>query len=84
MFWSMANGYAPVLSWQEQSRVVCGAVSADAGLDFISFLLGPSLAALAALYRLAHALHHRNTMSGPWSGLLHASGRASAVFLSMC
>ena len=69
MFWAMANGYAPMLFWS------------DNPVWFILlFLLTPiwisfhfywihRLIHWPPLYRLAHALHHRNTNVGPWSGL---------------
>jgi len=69
MFWAMGNGYAPVLYWS------------DNPIWFILlFLLTPIWISFhfywvhrwlhwPPLYRLAHALHHRNTNVGPWSGL---------------
>jgi len=69
MFWAMGNGYAPVLYW------------ADSPSWFVLlFLLTPIWISFhfywvhrwlhwPPLYRLAHALHHRNTNVGPWSGL---------------
>jgi len=66
--WSMANGYAPVWSWE------------DGAVWFVAvFLLIPIwesfyffgihwLLHTKPLYRY-HALHHRNTDIGPWSGL---------------
>ncbi len=69
MFWAMANGYAPVLTWS------------DSPIWFIAlFLLTPvwisfhfywihRLIHWPPLYRTVHALHHRNTNVGPWSGL---------------
>ncbi len=69
MFWAMANGYAPVLLWSENP------------VWFVAlFLLTPiwisfhfywihRLLHWPPLYRAAHALHHRNTNVGPWSGL---------------
>ncbi|MCJ8309355.1 MAG: sterol desaturase family protein [Rhizobiaceae bacterium] len=68
MFWAMANGYAPILLW------------ADNPIWFIAlFFLTPIWISFhfywihrflhwPPLYRLAHALHHRNTNVGPWSG----------------
>ena len=69
MFWAMANGYAPVLLWSEHP-----------GWFIIITLLTPIWISLhfywvhrwlhwPPLYRLAHALHHKNTNVGPWSGL---------------
>ena len=69
MFWAMGNGFAPVLLW------------ADNPVWFVLlFLLTPVWISFhfywvhrwlhwPPLYRLAHALHHRNTNIGPWSGL---------------
>jgi sterol desaturase/sphingolipid hydroxylase (fatty acid hydroxylase superfamily) len=69
MLWAMANGYAPILSW------------VDNPLSFILLIfLTPVWISFhfywihrwlhwPPLYKLAHALHHRNTNVGPWSGL---------------
>ena len=69
MFWAMANGWAPVLLW------------VDNPVWFIFlFLLTPiwisfhfywihRLLHWPPVYKLAHALHHRNINVGPWSGL---------------
>ncbi len=68
MFWAMANGYAPVLAWS------------DSPIWFVAlFFLTPIWISFhfywihrwlhwPPLYKLAHALHHRNTNVGPWSG----------------
>ncbi len=69
MFWAMANGYAPVLAW-----------SANPVWFVALFLLTPvwisfhfywihRLIHWPPLYKSVHALHHRNTNVGPWSGL---------------
>lgn len=69
MFHAMARGWVPVLAW------------ADNPVWFVLlFLLTPVWISLhfywihralhwRPLYRLAHALHHRNVNVGPWSGL---------------
>ncbi len=69
MLWLMANGYAPVLLWS------------DNPIWFVAlFLLTPvwisfhfywihRLIHWPPLYKSVHALHHRNTNVGPWSGL---------------
>lgn len=69
MFWAMANGYAPVLS--RGSNPVWFVVLFLLTPVWISFhfywvhrfLHWPPL------YKSVHALHHRNTNVGPWSGL---------------
>ncbi len=69
LFWAMANGWAPVLTW------------ADSPVWFVAlFLLIPMwesfyfywihrLLHVPFLYKHVHALHHRNINVGPWSGL---------------
>jgi len=69
MLWAMANGYAPILLWADNPIWF-------AALWFLTpiwisfhfywihrFLHWPPI------YKIAHALHHRNTNVGPWSGL---------------
>jgi lathosterol oxidase len=69
MFHAMANGYAPHLTWAQNPVWFCAL-----------FLLTPVIISLhfywihralhwGPLYRLAHALHHKNVNVGPWSGL---------------
>ncbi|MCY4243670.1 MAG: sterol desaturase family protein [Rhodobacter sp.] len=69
LFWSMGNGWAPVLVWSD------GPI-----LFVVLFILTPVWISLhfywihrvlhwGPLYRFAHALHHRNVNVGPWSGL---------------
>lgn len=69
MFWAMSNGYAPPLAWADNPLWLV-----------VIFLLTPIWISVhfywvhrwmhwPPLYRLAHALHHRNTNVGPWSGL---------------
>jgi sterol desaturase/sphingolipid hydroxylase (fatty acid hydroxylase superfamily) len=69
VYWAMANGYAPTILFPENP------------LWFI--LMFPFLVVWSSfhfywvhralhvpwLYRLAHALHHRNVNVGPWSGI---------------
>ncbi|MEM7122527.1 MAG: sterol desaturase family protein [Pseudomonadota bacterium] len=69
MFWAMANGYAPLLLWD------------DSPVWFVVlFFLTPIWISFhfywvhrwlhwPPLYKRAHALHHRNVNVGPWSGL---------------
>ena len=69
MFWAMANGYAPVLTVAENP--VWFVLLFPLTPVWISFHFYWIHRALhwPPLYRLAHALHHRNTNVGPWSGL---------------
>lgn len=69
MFWAMANGYAPHLAWVDNP--VWFLLLFPLTPLWISFHFYWVHRALhwPPLYRLAHALHHRNTNVGPWSGL---------------
>ncbi|WP_282608648.1 sterol desaturase family protein [Pelagibius sp. Alg239-R121] len=69
MMWGMANGYVPTLAWSESPVWFV-----------LLFLLVPLWESFyfywvhrflhwPPLYRIAHALHHRNTNVGPWSGM---------------
>jgi len=69
LFWAMANGYAPVLSFAE-APVWCA----------LWLLLVPMWSSFhyywthrlehhPKLYKRVHALHHRNVNIGPWSGI---------------
>lgn len=69
LMWGYANGYISYLTWQEN----------PVWFVFLFFLI-PIWGSLhfywihrflhwPPLYRAAHALHHRNTNIGPWSGM---------------
>ncbi|MGI9355808.1 MAG: sterol desaturase family protein, partial [Rhizobiaceae bacterium] len=66
MFWAMANGYAPMLSWPDNPAWF--AIILFLTPMWISFHFYWIHRALhwPPLYRLAHSLHHRNTNVGPW------------------
>ncbi len=69
MLWAQANGRVPTMAWSEHPVwfvVVLWATPVWISFHFYwvhRWLHQPRL------YRLAHALHHRNTNVGPWSGL---------------
>ena len=69
MFWGMANGYVPVLSFAE-NPVLCVVLIAltPVWISFHFYWVHRWLH-WPPLYRIAHALHHRNTNVGPWSGM---------------
>ncbi|MEM1419211.1 MAG: sterol desaturase family protein [Pseudomonadota bacterium] len=69
IFWAMANGYAPVLLWSDNP--IWFLLLFPLTPLWISFHFYWIHRALhwPPLYRLAHALHHRNNNVGPWSGL---------------
>ena len=68
MFWAMANGYAPLLMWSENPVwFVALFFLTPIWISFHFYWIHRWLH-WPPLYRLAHALHHRNTNVGPWSG----------------
>lgn len=69
MFWAMANGYAPVLGlWDNPVWFAALILLTPMWISFHFYWIHRWLH-WPPLYRLAHALHHRNTNVGPWSGL---------------
>ncbi|MBT3556748.1 MAG: sterol desaturase family protein [Rhodospirillales bacterium] len=69
MLWAMANGYVPVLRWDD-NPLWFGALLflTPIWISFHFYWVHLWLHWPPA-YRLAHALHHRNINVGPWSGL---------------
>ncbi len=69
LMWAFANGYVPMTSWSE-NPVWCVALIALVPVWYsFHFYWAHRLLHWKPLYRMAHALHHRNTNIGPWSGL---------------
>ena len=72
MFWAMANGYAPVLVFDGSPLSIFWFVLllylTPVWISFHFYWIHRALH-WPPLYRLAHALHHRNTNVGPWSGI---------------
>ncbi len=67
--WAFANGYIPMLSWEAHPvyfvLLFCAIpMIRDAHFYFVHRLLHYPL-----LYKPFHALHHKNTDIGPWSGM---------------
>jgi sterol desaturase/sphingolipid hydroxylase (fatty acid hydroxylase superfamily) len=69
MFWAMANGYAPVLLPGDNPIWFAGLIFLTPMWISFHFYWVHRWLHWPPLYRLAHALHHRNTNVGPWSGL---------------
>ena len=69
MFWAMANGYAPVLAWSDNPVwFVLLFLLTPVWISFHFYWIH-RLIHWPPLYKSVHALHHRNTNVGPWSGL---------------
>ncbi len=69
LFWAMANGYAPVLQWQDNPLWFAALILLTPVWISFHFYWIHRLIHWPPLYRTVHALHHRNTNVGPWSGL---------------
>ena len=69
MFWAMANGYAPVLLWSDNPIWFVALVFLTPLWISFHFYWVHRWLHWPPLYKLAHALHHRNVNVGPWSGL---------------
>ena len=68
ILWAMANGYAPLWSWQDGPIWFVALFLLIPLWESLYFYVIHRLLHSRALYRF-HALHHRNTDVGPWSGL---------------
>lgn len=69
MMWSLANGYAPALLMPEQLGWLVLLIFLLPMWETTHFFLIHRLIHNNSLYQRIHALHHRNTNVGPWSGL---------------
>ncbi|WP_299684287.1 sterol desaturase family protein [uncultured Tateyamaria sp.] len=69
VFWAMANGYAPTFFFPENPVwFVMWFVLIPIWSSFHFYWVHRALH-WPPLYKLAHALHHRNVNIGPWSGI---------------
>lgn len=69
MIWAMSNGFAPVLNPLEHPIWFVALFFLTPVIISIHFYWIHRLLHWPPLYKAAHALHHRNTNVGPWSGL---------------
>ncbi|NNF81089.1 MAG: sterol desaturase family protein [Rhizobiales bacterium] len=69
MLWSFANGYAPFLNWSDNPALFLAWFIIIPIWASFHFYWIHRLLHWPPLYQMAHALHHRNTNVGPWSGL---------------
>jgi len=69
MLWAMANGYAPMLLWTQNPVWFVALFFLTPMWISFHFYWVHRLLHWPPLYKVAHALHHRNTNIGPWSGL---------------
>ena len=69
MLWALANGYAPALTLPQDWFWLALLIFLLPMWETTHFFLIHRLIHWSPLYRKIHALHHRNTNVGPWSGL---------------
>ena len=69
MLWAMAHGYAPMLTWADNPVLFVLLIFLTPVWISFHFYWIHRWLHWPPLYKLAHALHHRNTNVGPWSGL---------------
>ncbi len=69
MMWGLANGYMPYLVWSDSPVWFVLLFFLVPIWESFYFYWIHRLLHWPPLYRVAHALHHRNTNIGPWSGL---------------
>ena len=69
VFWAMANGWAPVLFFPDNPVWFVLWFALIPIWSSLHFYWVHRALHWPPLYRLAHALHHRNVNVGPWSGI---------------
>ena len=69
MLWALSNQYAPELSLPQHLFWLIALVALIPLWETTHFFLIHRLIHTSKLYQRVHALHHRNTNVGPWSGL---------------
>ncbi|MEM6824148.1 MAG: sterol desaturase family protein [Pseudomonadota bacterium] len=69
LFWAMANGYAPVLTWSQNPIWFVALFFLIPVWESFYFYWIHRALHIPVLYKHIHAVHHRNINVGPWSGL---------------
>lgn len=69
MFWSLANGWAPLLTWEANPIWFVGIFLLVPLWESFYFYWIHRIIHIPFLYKHVHSLHHRNINVGPWSGL---------------
>ena len=68
-FWLYANGHIQAVAWKESELYILAMGFVTVFWSPLHFYLIHRLLHWRPLYRLAHALHHRNNSPQPWSGI---------------
>ncbi|MGB0635740.1 MAG: sterol desaturase family protein, partial [Paracoccaceae bacterium] len=69
MFWAMANGWVPTLTWRDSPFWFVGLFIMIPVWESFYFYWTHRALHWPPLYKLVHSVHHRNINVGPWSGL---------------
>ncbi len=69
MFWALANGYAPMLTWAANPIWFIALFLLIPLWESFYFYWIHRMIHLPFLYKHVHSLHHRNINVGPWSGM---------------
>ena len=69
IMWTMANGYAPVITFASNPIWFCMGIILLPIWSAFHFYWVHRLLHVPYLYTRVHSLHHRNINIGPWSGL---------------
>ena len=67
--WAMANGLAPTVEWADHPVYLVLLMLATQIFRDVHFFCIHRLIHWPPLYRWVHAIHHKNSNPGPWSGL---------------
>ena len=69
MFWALANGYVPMLTWAANPVWFVAMFLLIPVWESFYFYWIHRMIHLPYLYKRVHSLHHRNINVGPWSGM---------------
>lgn len=69
LFWSMVNGYAPVITWASNPIWFVALFLLIPVWESFYFYWIHRFLHIPFFYKHVHALHHRNINVGPWSGM---------------
>ena len=69
IFWAMANGWAPTITWESSPAWFALWLFLVPMWSSFHFYWTHRLEHHPRLYRHIHAVHHRNVNIGPWSGI---------------
>ena len=78
--WMQANGYSPVVTWQEYPIYLTVSVLLIPLWHTVHFHAAHWLLHRGPIYTYVHSVHHRNVNAGPWSGLALHPLEAFAFF----